>query len=709
DRDVAAAEAALTTWRVVTVTGVGGVGKTRVALTVAGRMKESFPDGACWVDLAPVRAEDDTIAAIAAALEIRPRLGVALVDQVAAALGDRRELLALDNCEQVVASVRSAVATLVERCPQLHVLATSRERIGVDGEWIVALAPLASDGRGSPAVELLADRIEAHGGDRTEMPVLVDVAQRVDGLPLALELVAGPCRTLGAAEVMARLDDEPWLLTDRTVPEERHQTLEAVLTWSYELLSDVERDLLQRLSVFASSFTLAAAERVAAEIVSGIDDVDYVDDRAAGVGGAARVDEAVASLVERSLLERRGDRFRLLETTRQFAARHLARSGHERAVQAKHTSYVVDRTRETHDGLHGPNEADWVTTLDNEWPDVRVVMRRAFADDDADTVIDLVVYLTFEAFWRRPEAFAWIRTAVDRYRDRPGPHRHELLGAGSFVAWTLLDVPSGVELAEAAVAARPATGPSLDAIPQAAAAGAYFFAGRADRALEIIEQVMDSSADHDDRWSIAQLACSYSSAVAIFDGDHAAPASARAVRLASALANPSLIAYALSIEAQVVMRHDVGAAAATLERARAAAELVRNRWLLMLVNMLGAELHTASGRLEEALVAYLGAADEAHRTGWTVHAWAPVWSAAACLHTLGRIDEAALFTGACQASGNVRFPMPAFPPELDTLISGEGDQRRLALYELGTHIDLPELVRIAAGQQPMPDVLATQP
>ena len=698
DLDVAAVTTALGTSRMVTVTGVGGVGKTRIALAVADHGQGSSTAGVFWVELAPVRIAEDTIPAIATALGIRPRLGVALVDQVATALGDRPVLLALDNCEHVVVAVRHVAATLLERCNNLRIIATSRERIGVDGEWIVMLTPLAADGPGSPAVELLTERIEARGGERAEADLLVDIARRVDGLPLALELVAGRCQSLGAAEVISRLDNEPWLLSDQTLANERHRTLESVLRWSYELLSEIEQSVLQRLAVFASSFSLGAVERVVTiDNLSG-DEAGHDDSRSAPV-----VVEAVGSLVERSLVERHGDRFRLLETTRQFAARQLAESGRQDAVEARHTTYVVGHVREIHHGLHGRDEADWVLTLDYLWPDVRVVIGRALADDDADTLLDVVVHLALEAFYRRPEALAWIRIVVDRYRDRPGPHRHELLGAGSLVAWTLLDVPASVELAEAALAACPPIGRPIDLLPHAAATGAFFYAGHLDRALEILGQELDDVTVDDATWETAQLACSHAITMAVLDPRRALSASARAVRFANAVANPSLIAYALAVEAQLKVYRDAHTAAATLERARAAAQLVRNTFLLTnLINVLDAELQAVDGRIDDALRAHLHAARELHCTGWSVHAWTPAWYAATYLHVLGRHDEAALLTGACQASGNLRLPGQRFPPELDALVAGHGEADRLALYELGAHLDLPELIRIASSEQPVP-------
>jgi hypothetical protein len=186
--------------------------------------------------------------------------------------------------------------------------------------------------------------------------------------------------------------------------------------------------------------------------------------------------------------------------------------------------------------------------------------------------------------------------------------------------------------------------------------------------------------------------------------DRAAEAAARAVRMATALANPSLIAYARTVEAQAaLLQQNPDAAAVALASGAAAAQLVRNGWITTLfVNVLEGELHRAASEWDEALRVHLRVADEAHRSGWTIHAWVPMWVAAACLHALGREAEAALFTGACQASGNIRFPSVAFPPELEALIAGHGSPERLSQNELGTHLGLPELVRIATGQQPFP-------
>jgi predicted ATPase/class 3 adenylate cyclase len=671
----------------VTLTGVGGVGKTRLALAVAERLSRSFSEGEFWIELALIGENDDVTATIAAAFGIVPRVDITLVQQIAEAVSDRRILIALDNCEHVAPAVRAVVTTLLERCPRVGVLATSRERLGVAGERIVAVAALAADDRDSPAVTLLADRIDGGGdGQPVDSAVLVEIAQRVDGLPLALELAAARCRALGPAAVVARLHQLS-LLADRSRPDQRHQTLEAVLTWSYDLLEKAERRVLDRVSVFAGMFTLDAAEQVAA-----VDDLD-----------AAAVDDAVASLVEKSLVERHGGRFRLLETTRQFSARQLQRSGVHLLVRQAHTDFVVNRARVIHAGLHGPDEVEWVAALDAEWPDVRAVVRRALDDDDAETVITLVTLYAIEALWRRPEAFAWTSEAVTRYGDRPGPHRHELLGAAGIVAFTQLDVPRSIELGEAALAADPHTGTTLDFLPEGAAAGAYFFAGRIEDAVVVAERRLAASTGPPDVWSAAQLACSIAIAMYMTGSESAADAAVRAERLATLTANPTLLAYASATRAATLMAVQPDEAMARLDDARRLAERVRNRWLLdaLILNHL-AHARVAAGLLDDALTAYLDDADRTHATGWTIHAWQPLWSAVTTLFRLGRLDEAVLFLGGCEASRTPPFAYQTLPPELEALTADEGEAHLRALRALGATLSLPELVRIARGDQDVP-------
>jgi predicted ATPase/class 3 adenylate cyclase len=688
DAEVAAVAAAMADSALVTLTGVGGVGKTRLALAVTERVSRSFSEGEFWIELAPVGADRDALAAIAGALGIRPRLDTALVEQIAEAVSDRRVLIALDNCEHVAAVVRPAVRTLLERCPRLGVLATSRVRLGVPSEQVITVAPLPADDAGAAAVVLLAERLDGGGGPEAADPaVLVEIARRVDGLPLALELAAARCRTLGPAEVAARLD-ELAVLADRTRTDLRHQTLEAVLAWSYELLSELERLVLERVSVFAGAFSLEAAEQVV---------------RANDLAPTA-VDDAMASLVDNSLLVRQAGRFRLLETTRQFAARRLAHSGDEALITAAHTRFVIDRAPVIRAGLRSRDEARWVAVLDAEWPEVRAAVRRALDDDDAESVIALVTLYALEIFYRRPEGFAWIAEAVRRYGDRPGPHRHELLGAGAMAAFTQVDGSGGVELAEQALRADPAPGTALDFLPDTMAAGAYAFSGRFDEGMELLERRLADLGDDADLDKRARLAVAAAS-VAVPGGLPSAPmAAGRAVRLTTAWGNPTLMAYALTGQSGTLRTVDPGRAVELAQHARELAESVRNSWILgIALFALGGALQN-TGSSGNALEVFLEATERTHDSGWRRHAWMNAWSIVTTLVRLGRLDEAALWLGACEASSTSPFPTQRLPPELEAVARDQADPHFLALRSQGATLSLPELIRIARGEQPVPNL-----
>jgi class 3 adenylate cyclase len=235
--------------RLLTLTGPGGVGKTRLALAVAEALQPRFPDGVWWVELAPVGHDDDVVSTVATAVGIQGDVASSL-DQLVVALEGRRVLVGLDNCEHVADGVTEVVQVLIRRCPTVVVLATSRERLSLEDEMVVAVRPLACDHAGAPAVELLAARIGDASDVDDQVPTLLEICRRLDGVPLAIELAAARCRTLGADAVLDRLGSLA-VLSDRR-RDRRHRTLTDAVAWSYDLLNDRERRLLQRLSIFAS-------------------------------------------------------------------------------------------------------------------------------------------------------------------------------------------------------------------------------------------------------------------------------------------------------------------------------------------------------------------------------------------------------------------------------------------------------------------------
>jgi predicted ATPase len=672
----------------VTLTGVGGVGKSRLAMAVADAVADKFPDGVVWIELAPV-SDGDVVQSVADGLGVRAEPPQPLIATVCDALCDRQALVVLDNCEHVRAAAADLAVTIGQRCARVALLATSRERLGVEGERAVRVPPLPAGGYDTPAVELLVERIDNPDSlAPVDEATLVEMAERLEGLPLALELAAARCRSLGVAEVAARLGDRFDLLSDRTRRTERHRTLEAAMAWSYDLLTPVEQQVLQRLSVFAGSFTLGGAEQVA-----GPRDLRAVD-----------VDDAIASLVDKSLVVHDANRFRLLEPTRQFATERLAASGHASEALEAHCAYLADRANTIRAGLNGPDELEWVNTLDAEWPDVRAAVRHAFDTDHADALISIIIQLAFEFMFRRPEGFSWVTEAVSRYGERSSPHRHELLGAGALVAFTRLDIAGAVELGEEAMAADPAPGTAISCLPQIASLGAYVFAGNFERALRLAEHTETLLGPGSEPW-IAGAVLTSGSLAALGQGslDRAATLAAEAVVQAEASGSASSVAYALGVHALTLAPTDPAGAQALADRAHTIAAPVRNQWLLMMQAPLLGTSAGESGHDQDRLDGYLEAIDTLHHTGRLVHAWMQAWAVVTILFRMGRQEEAALLFGGCQASGVAKPPqVTELPDALAALGTARGDRRLTELFEAGSRVPLPELTQIAAGKQPVP-------
>ncbi len=377
DDDMADVIEALEQARVVTLTGVGGVGKTRLAVQVAAELLERFRDGAWLVELGPLTDPEGLPGVIAAALAIQPRQGRTMAESVVDALRDQDRLVVFDNCEHVITAAARIVDAIVRACPAVRVLATSREGLGLRGERQMTVPsldlPVAS-------VQLFVDRAREAGG-RFELdvgydPAVAQICARLDGIPLALELAAARTRMMTPAEIAARLDERFRLLTggSRTAVE-RHQTLRQAVDWSYDLLRPLERGVLDHLGVFAGGFTLDAAEAVVAG--DGIDRVDVFD--------------GVAQLVDKSLVvaERAGDetRYRLLETIRQYALERLDDAGITDAVRRRHAEWCADFTADVSIGVRGRDELRWVTRLRRELDNLRAGITWAAEVDDADLAL----------------------------------------------------------------------------------------------------------------------------------------------------------------------------------------------------------------------------------------------------------------------------------------------------------------------------------
>jgi predicted ATPase len=363
EAEIAEIEAALVESRLLTITGVGGTGKTRLAVTVGERLLPEFEGGVWLTELASVLEPNAVPHVVASAIGARQLPGKTIIESVVQSLELRSLLLILDNCEHVLDTVAELVSEVVEHCPGVRVLATSREGLAVRGERTLTLRSLSEE----EGVELFRDRARAaEAVGELEPETLTRMTQRLDGIPLAIELAAARCRTMSLEEIEARLGDRFRLLRGsargRT---ERHQTLRNTVAWSHDLLEALEQQVFNRLSVFAGGFTLDAAVQVV-----GGDDIDGLD-----------VEDAVAALVERSMLIASptgdGTWYRLLETLRQFGEERLVETGRSGLFQDRHLAWYVGFADRALVGQYSRNDEPWWRALGREFENLRTATYRA--------------------------------------------------------------------------------------------------------------------------------------------------------------------------------------------------------------------------------------------------------------------------------------------------------------------------------------------
>ena len=383
--------------RLVSLTGVGGVGKTRLALEVAAEVIPEYRDGAWLVELAGVRDPDAVPDALVTTFGLQPAGGRPATETVLEFLRGKQLLLVLDNCEHLLGAVAELVGAVMQGCPGVRVLVTSREGLSVAGEHMLGVPSLGVAGEGADleviagcdAVVLFVERAQSVKADfaldATTAGAVAQVCRRLDGIALAIELAAARVAMITPTELARRLDQRFRLLAggQRGVVE-RHQTLRAAIDWSYELLSEPEQLLLARLSVFVGGFSLEAAEAVT-------------------IGGAVAGDqifELLSALVSRSLViantEDVDTRFRLLETIRQYAQEHLDKSGDGARLHAAHADHYASFGELAIPNTAGPEGGDWERRLERELDNISAALRWAVETQDAETAVRLF------AMWDAP-------------------------------------------------------------------------------------------------------------------------------------------------------------------------------------------------------------------------------------------------------------------------------------------------------------------
>ncbi len=440
EREIEEIRGLLATHRLLTLTGAGGSGKTRLALQVAAEVLERFDDGVWLVELEALTDSALVPHKVASVLGIPEQPDRALNDTLADYLRPRSPLLILDNCERLLSGCAQLVKSLLQRCSNLRVLATSREALDLMGEVTYRVPSLMLPALGSlpsaeslvkyEAVRLFVERATLTDTrftlTKTNAPAVVDVCRRLDGIPLAIELAAARVKALTTEQIARRLDDRFRLLTSggrAALP--RHQTLRATMDWSYDLLSEKERILFRRLSVFAGGWTLEAAESVC--LGNGVEAFEVLD--------------LLTQLVNKSLVvveTQNGEpRYRLLETVRQYS-RELLESGEATDVRRQHREWYLQLVERVEPELLGPNQARWLEQLATEYDNLRVALQWS-AESKEDWEPELRLAGALWRFWYLrgyfKEGRSWLEDVLKGSGGAPAALRAKALsGAGNLAA-----------------------------------------------------------------------------------------------------------------------------------------------------------------------------------------------------------------------------------------------------------------------------------
>ncbi|HTZ88396.1 MAG TPA: LuxR C-terminal-related transcriptional regulator [Solirubrobacteraceae bacterium] len=437
EHELAQIGAELARTRLLTLTGAGGCGKTRLATQVAADTLDAFPDGAWWVELAPLSDPQAVGPTLGEALGVKPLAGQTSLQAVIAHLARARALIVLDNCEHLLDACASTAEELLRGCQDVTVLATSRAPLGVDGEthWRVPSLSLPAEREPeqvesiaqSDAVRLFIERaLKVRPNFHVEAanaPAIAQICHDLDGIPLAIELAAARVRVLGVEQIAAGLSDRFRLLTGgarSAMP--RQQTLRASVDWSHELLDGDEQLLLRRLAVFAGGWTLDAAEEVCAD--ERLDRLAILD--------------LLTSLLDKSLLvadEHGGNaRYRLLETVRQYAHDHLAQTEELKGLRDRHRDAYLRRAEETAPHLEVAGQGAWLDALDAEHANLALALDHAI-ESDRESALRLCVALT--VWWKLRGRFALAESAyvraLDAAREQPSALAARVLWARGYL------------------------------------------------------------------------------------------------------------------------------------------------------------------------------------------------------------------------------------------------------------------------------------
>jgi predicted ATPase/DNA-binding winged helix-turn-helix (wHTH) protein len=661
--------------RLVTLTGPGGVGKTRLALHVAARVADRYADGVHLCELASVSDGTAVAGALAATLQVEEGIGADLQQRIVDVLRPQQVLLVLDNCEHVATATRDLLRAVLSRAPNVSVLATSRQRLGVEGERVVPVRPLAT-GVESAAVDLFLDRAAAAGAPPLQEPSAVaaigELCARLDGLPLAIEIAAARSVARSPDELLAdvagRLDE----LADHRRSVERHRSLEAAVGWSYDLLSTNEQRVLRAMSVFAGGWTAPAAAAVIGEPVR-----DVVD--------------TLTALVDHSLVIARsagdGTRYSMLEPVRQFAEHRVA-PGERDELSTAHAAWAVSWLGRADVGLRTSEEPLWAAAIDAELANIRAALSWCL-DHDPLSASDIVAALYWYAYWYgTAEVFDWADRTVEVVSSMTSPRVAAALATAAAGSCRRGDLDRARMLAERAIALAQGTDP-----------GAARFAWEALRSAELLSGDYARALEHRDAALLLARASGDTVhevhahvAGALIRGylgrrEDAEAELATAAELLDAHAHPTERAFHDYVAGEIRIDTSPTEALPFLWRSVESARRIGNRFIAGIAGVSAVSCAARVGDPSAAIAGYAEVIEFLHRAGAWPQLWTTLRTLVETLTRSGRYEPAAILHGALTSSptapailGTDEVRMAEVVAELRERL---GDERLAALQTKG--------------------------
>jgi predicted ATPase/class 3 adenylate cyclase len=681
-------QAAVKAHRLVTLTGVGGVGKTRLAVEVAGRLADEFPDGVWFFELAAVTDPAAVPDAVAAVLGITQQPGSSVAESVAAALEGRVRLLVFDNCEHVLDTVAGLVEAIQAHSATVRILATSREGLGVADEQLWPVPSLDVDaGIDSAAVNLFVERAQSVSprfllGRTDEAGAVIEICRRLDGIPLAIELAASRMASMTASEVRDRLDDRFRLLVGSRRGLERHHTLRHAVAWSYDLLDDAEKALLDRCSVFAGGFDLQSVCAVAGSDVRD----EYV------------ILDLLDALVRKSLLAADWSagrtRFSMLETIRQFAEEQLVARGQADEVRTAHAHYFAGREADILALWDSPRQRDAYTWFTFELANLRTAFRWAADHGDLDTAATIATYAAFLGY--RVEIYvqmAWAEELIEPARSVDHPRLAALCAMAS-QCWMHGRIDAAVRYSENGQEAIRTGSGEMPFGTEGLLGGAYLGIGQPERWVEWCREQLARGRD---THAFTRTMLVYALTIAGWR-DAAMAAATGLIDAAEATRNPHILTNALLAYGLAFLDADPVSALDALQRSLMIAQDSGNRMNESHAALRLAEVEAHHEDRTTALDHITLAIRTCHDSGNAAAIRPPLAALAAFLDQLGRHAPAATIAGFAVVSPMTAASIPEIYTAIAHLRHLLGDQTHESLARKGNAMTTAAMVAYAYDQ-----------